>query len=415
MMKKRIIGLLAIFCLLCSICVPAFAQDGTFDYVEDSRGGGIYLKDYRGSGGEIVIPSEYDGKKVTAVGYLGGSKSITKVTVSEGITTLSETFKDMTALKEVVLPHSLRKIGVFSFQNTGLRTLNIPQGVEEVVIDSVCNNAKLESITIPASCKYVNTAAIHGNPALRSFSIDPANPNWTTTANGVLLMRKDSHEVFSCAGGAIPRVLVVPDEVTGIWPESLIGCPNLEFLILPKSIDFIDGGVIRDCPKFKAIYAKADSFNIPPYAFSQIKGQVTVYCNASPYMEPSDNFTVKPYIEGMEKEVLAVQNSAGNGNGGQTSASSKKPASKSKAEQTTVSVSETTVTETATEPLAQIEAETVSVSTAPITDAAAQSVAETPKHIGWIIGGTVGGVLLAAGAVLVILQKKGKLPSRKTS
>lgn len=410
-MKRRILCLLAIFCLLCSICVPAFAQDGAFDYAEDSRGDGIYLKNYHGSGGEIVIPSEYAGKKVTAVGYLGGSKSVTKVTVSEGITTLSEAFKDMTALKEVVLPHSLRTIGVFSFQNTGLRTLHIPQGVEEVVIDSVCNNAKLESITIPASCKYVNTAAIHGNPALRSFSIDPANPNWTTTANGVLLMRKDSHEVFACAGGAVPSVLNVPDEVTYLKSNSLIGCPNLEVLILPKSIDSMDGDVILDCPKFKAIYAKANQFDIAPYAFSRIKGQVTVYCNASPNMEPSDNFTVKPYIEGMEKEVLAVPNSAGNG--GQKGTSSKKPASKSKAEQTTASVPETTATEVATEPLTQ--AETASATTEPTTDTVVQPVTQTPKYLGWIIGGTVGGVLLAAGIVLIILKKKGKLPVKKAS
>lgn len=403
---------MAIVCLLCSICMPAFAQDGTFDYEADSRGGGIYLKNYRGSGGEIVIPSEYDGKKVTAVGYLGGSKAVTKVTVSEGVTLLIETFKDMTALKEVVLPHSLQAIGVFTFQNTGLTALNLPEGLEIIAIDSVNRNAKLKTISIPASAETIHAAAIWGNSALQKISVNAKNPNWTTVANGILLLRKDNSTVFASASGAVPKVFTVPDTVTCLWSETFVNCPNLEVLILPKSIDGMDGDVIEACPKFKAIYAKADGFDMPPYAFYDIPGQVTVYCNASPNMEPSDNFTVKPYIEGMEKEVLAVPNSTGGGQKGSTSA--KKPnTAKAQSEQTAASVSDTTAAVLTTEPLTQAEAETVLVTTEPMADTAAQSTAESPKHNGWIIGGTVGGVLLAAGAVLVILQKKGKLPSRK--
>lgn len=408
-MKKRIFCLSAILFLLCSICLPAAAQDGTYDYAEDPYNDGIYLKNYRGSGGEIVIPSEYDGKKVTGVGYLGGGQSITKVTVPEGIRTIAGTFQDMTALKEVVLPHSLRQVGGGCFQNTGLTSLAIPEGVEEVVIDSITRNAKLKSLSIPASCTVIHVAAIWGNPALQTISIDPQNPNWTMIANGTLLMRKDSHEVFSCAGAAVPRVLTVPEEVTTIRSDALIGCPNLEVLILPKSIDGLGGDVILDCPKMKTIYAKADSFYLEAYAFSRIKGQVTVYCNASPDMEPSENFTVKPYIEGMEKEALTVPTSA---NGGQTATGSKNAAAKSKTAQTTAaSVTETTAVETTTE--LPTQAETTSAVYEVRTDTE-QTSAEKSGSVGWIIGGTVGGVLVAAGAVtLIVLKKKGKLPLKK--
>lgn len=408
-MKKRIFCLSAILFLLCSICLPAFAQDGTYDYAEDPySNGGICLRNYRGSGGEIVIPSEYAGQKVTTVGYLGGSQAVTKVTVSEGIHTLNSTFEDMTALKEVVLPHSLRQVGGGCFQNTGLTALEIPQGVEILWIDSINRNAKLKSLSIPASCD-MQIASIWDNPALQTISIDPQNPNWTMTANGVLLMRKDSHEVYSCAGAAVPRVLTVPDEVTLIHSDALMGCPNLEVLILPKSIDGMDGDVILDCPKMKTIYAKADSFFLAPYAFSRIKGQVTVYCNASPDMEPSENFTVKPYIEGMEKEVLTVPTSA---NGGQTATGSKNAATKSKRAQTTAaSVTETTAVETTTE--LPTQAETTSTVYDVRTDTEPTS-AEKSGSTAWIIGGTVGGVLVAAGAVtLVVLKKKGKLPLKK--
>lgn len=412
-MKKRVVSLLAIWCLLCSICVPAFAEDGTFEYTDTYVGDGICLMNYHGSGGEIVIPSEYDGKKVLEVGSLGGSKSVTKVTVSEGITTLGNAFEDMTALQEVILPHSLREIHAFAFQNTGIQELKLPEGLDMIAIDSICCNPKLKTISIPASVTAVHTAAIWNNPALQAFSVAPENPNWKTVADGVLLMRKDSREVFSCAGGAVPKVFTVPDEVAFIKSTAMIGCPNLEVLILPKSINGMDGDVLDNCPKLKAIYAKADSFYLAPYAFHRIPGQVTVYCNASPDMEPSENFTVKPYIEGMEKEVFAAQTTAGSG---QTASNAKKPASKSKTEPSTAPTPETTAVEVSTETFTRTELEeTVSVAESISAETTEDTAARAPKHLGWIIGGAVGTVLLAAGVTLVILMKKGKLPIKKAS
>ena len=48
-------------------------------------------------------------------------------------------------------------------------------------------------------------------------------------------MHKATHEVVSCAGGAVPKVLTVPDEVKALRSFSLSGCPSLETLILPVS------------------------------------------------------------------------------------------------------------------------------------------------------------------------------------
>jgi len=414
-MKRNLLCFCLVLCLLFLCAAPAFAQEeGTFGYWSNSDGT-IVLKDYNGPGGEIVIPAEYDGHKVASVGYLGGHKNITKVTVSEGIKVLGETFKDMTALKEVVLPSSLDCVEYFAFSNTGLTSLVLPEGLERIAIDAINRNPYLESISIPASCLWVETAAIYGNPALKTFSIAEGNPNWTTVANGTLLMRKADNEVFTCAGGAVPRVLVVPDSVTGIRSNALIGCPNLEVLILPKSIDGLDGDVILDCPKFKAIYAKADSFNIAPYAFYRIPGQVTVYCNASPDMEPSENFTVKPYVDGMEQEVLQQATEKADASAQRQNSTAGKGKNTSKSKITSASAEDTTV-----ETTAEISTE-LALTTAPTTVAATESAAVSseavvqPKtHRGLIIGGTVGGVLLAAACVaLIVLKKNGKLPHKK--
>lgn len=401
-MGKRIFAiLLALVCLLPCAILPVSAE-GEYQYAYDSNLGGLRLKGYTGAGGEIVIPSEIDGKMVVCVENVFKNVSLTKVTVPEGVRRLEETFDGQMTLKEVVLPKSLEEIYCFAFRNTGLRELILPEGLTTITIDAICNNANLRTLSIPASCKWVHTAGIYDNPALTKLTVASGNANYTTVANGALLMQKSSNEVVACAGGAVPKVLEVPNQVTHIRSCALSGCPNLETLILPESIGGMDGDVILNCPKFKTLYAKAPSFDMPPYAFRDRKGQVTVYCNAAPYMEPSENFTVKPYVSGMENEVLTT--------------AAKTP---TQAPAKTDSVAKPTETTVLPETTSEILSETTAVTeTETISEIAAnwslRPDAATPNHRGAIIGGTVAGVLiLSAGITVVILWKKGKLPNFK--
>lgn len=408
-MGKRVFAvLLALVCLLPCAVLPASAQ-GEYQYTYDSNLGGLRLKGYTGAGGEIVIPSEIDGQKVVCVENVFKNVSVTKVTVPEGVRRLEETFDGQTALKEVVLPTSLEEIYCFSFRNTGLRELLLPEGVTLITIDSICDNPNLRTLSIPASCKWVHTAGIYNNPALTRFTVASGNENLKMIANGTLLMQKSSNEVVACAGGAVPKVLEVPKQVTIIRSYALSGCPNLETLILPESVDGMDGDVILNCPNFKTLYAKASNFDMPPYAFRDRKGQVTVYCNASPDMEPSENFTVKPYVSGMENEVLTT---AAAKNPTQVPA---KTGSTVKSTTTTAPVETTALTEPTSEMLSEMTTVTETESVSEI--AANWSMCpetETKSHRGAIIGGTVAGVLLlGAGIALAILWKKGKLPLRK--
>lgn len=408
-MGKRVFAvLLALICLLPCAVLPV-AAEGEYQYTYDSNLGGLRLKGYTGAGGEIVIPGEIDGQRVVCVENVFKNVSVTKVTVSEGVRRLEETFDGQTALKEVVLPTSLEEIYCFSFRNTGLRELLLPEGVTLITIDSICDNPNLRTLSIPASCKWVHTAGIYNNPALTKFTVASGNENLKMIANGTLLLQKSLNEVVACAGGAVPRVLEVPNQVTHIRSYALSGCPNLEVLILPESVDGMDGDVILNCPKFTTIYAKAPSFNLAPYAFRARKGQVTVYCNASPDMEPTENFTVKPYVSGMENEALPT-------------AAAKKPTqapaktdSTVKSTTTTAPAEPTALTETTSEMLSEMTtvAETETGSEIP-ANWSLRPDAATPNHRGAIIGGTVAGILiLAAGITVVILWKKGKLPSLK--
>ena len=96
-MKKRILSsftaVLCILCLLLPVSVSAETPDAEtpeFTY-ETNEDGGLTLTGYSGTEASLTIPAENDGVPVTAIGEscFAGDLSLVKVTVPEGITSIS--------------------------------------------------------------------------------------------------------------------------------------------------------------------------------------------------------------------------------------------------------------------------------------------------------------------------------------
>lgn len=91
-----------------------------YEYRENGDGSITILK-YRGTEADVVVPSEIDGKPVTAIGGPGeGAFSncawVTSVTIPEGVTLVQDNaFYCCIRLEQVFLPASLREIGRYAF------------------------------------------------------------------------------------------------------------------------------------------------------------------------------------------------------------------------------------------------------------------------------------------------------------
>lgn len=82
------------------ITVSAAETSGDFTYttITDDT---VRLSSYKGSDTEVVIPSEYNGKKVTEVGSyaFSGNKTMTKLTIPDSVTKIgNNAFNNCTAL-----------------------------------------------------------------------------------------------------------------------------------------------------------------------------------------------------------------------------------------------------------------------------------------------------------------------------
>lgn len=181
----------------------------------------IYLMSYKGLGGEVVIPDdrgittiysyafsnyEYVDKDLEAGDVIDdedpykikqqyiGEDTITKVVIPEGVLDInSYAFANLSALEEVVLPTTLRRIGVGAFLNCKkLKTINLDNvkfinekafsGCTELSeitfkdINAIGNysfeNCSLTSLELPASSQSLGIGAFYGNKELASVTFN---------------------------------------------------------------------------------------------------------------------------------------------------------------------------------------------------------------------------------------------------
>ena len=184
----------------------------------------IYLNNYRGLGGEVVIP---DNRGITTIydyafsGYeyvdkdendeiseedpylikqhYLGDDTITKVVIPEGVTTInSYAFANLTALEEVVVPSTLTKIGLGAFYNcTSLKKISSTKpdnannikfinqkafyncALSEINLQSVVaignytfENCKLNYIELPETAQSLGIGAFYNNDNLTSVQFN---------------------------------------------------------------------------------------------------------------------------------------------------------------------------------------------------------------------------------------------------
>ena len=91
-------------------------QDFIFSIVR--RDGSFQLDSYEGSSRRVVIPSEHEGRKVTAIGDNAFSwhTEITSVIIPDSVIAIGEAvFSWCDHLEEIVLPESIKQIGEWAF------------------------------------------------------------------------------------------------------------------------------------------------------------------------------------------------------------------------------------------------------------------------------------------------------------
>ena len=220
-----------------------------WEYTEEDDGT-ITLTSYKGTDTTVIIPNSINGKKVkkisgdttgstashaqyfsiwnksicngneydnASVGYCKGQDTITKVIISPGIEEIesggasSGVFTYSTALKEIIIPDTVVKIGPGTFWGCKeLKKVNIPKKVDTISKYTFVHCTNLESITIPSNVTSIGEKAFGVCENLSS--------------------------------------IIIPSSVTAIGDYAFSGCRNLLNITIPASVTTMGSGVFSYIP-----------------------------------------------------------------------------------------------------------------------------------------------------------------------
>lgn len=234
-----------------------------------------------------------DLRKLLAVPH--GSEPVT-FNVREGVETIAKSvFADLTSLKEVVLPDSVKLIEEHAFENCpSLCKIHFGNGIEKIDTAAFLDDTALTSVSLPASIKEVGQKPFSGYKPfkgctnLKEFVIAEGGP--LTTIDGVIYQKTDRGlRLIYCPPGYTGK-LVIPEGVVTIGKGSMCS-DKLQSVVISDSVETIEGWAFYCCKGLKEIVLGKNVAIIERCAFSECPSlqelDFTVCEERYPHIDPS--------------------------------------------------------------------------------------------------------------------------------
>ncbi|MGN0854582.1 MAG: leucine-rich repeat domain-containing protein [Kiritimatiellia bacterium] len=204
--------------------------------------------------GDLVIPAEIDGCRVTSIGEEAfyDCSGLTSVTIPDSVTSIGDlAFSGCSGLTGVFIS-DLAKWCAISFSanplynahqlylNGSLVTdLTIPDGVTSIEPNAFLGCSGLTNVTIPDSVTSIGSSAFSGCSGLTSVTI----PDSVTSIG--------SRAFANCCG---LTSVTIPDGVTSIGWGAFCGCGGLTSVTIPDSVTSIGNWAFAWCSGLEKVY-----------------------------------------------------------------------------------------------------------------------------------------------------------------
>ena len=288
-------------------------QDGEWKYFVNSDNT-IQLTQYLGTKTELVVPANYDGYEVYAVGAQGLEEStpsaerinvlgtsenatITKLTIEEGIKEIKcSAFEKCTGIKgNLVIPDSVETIEGYAFNScSGFNgTLTLPSTLKSIENRAfqLCSGFK-DDLVIPEGIKSIGDAAFnkctgfHGTLTLPSTlkSIGNGAFQYCSGLTGDILIPEGvetlgTHVFNKCTG--FNGTITLPSTLKEIGRNSFYNCNKLTGnLVIPEGIEIINPNTFRGCSSLNGTLTLPSTLkeisNFAFYGCKNLKGDINI-------------------------------------------------------------------------------------------------------------------------------------------
>ncbi len=234
------------------------------------------IKQYKGAGGDVEIPSTIRGVDVTGIGEyaFGGCESLTSV----------------------IIPKSVTSIGYYAFGGCkSLTSITIPDSVTSIGSDAFTDCINMDMITVPCplnaskedwlgNCKaYISVIHLYDDDELYCkcgsaplFPFDAETGTIQTylgnSSNVVIPSQINGVDVKIIAGGVFYNKdfitsITIPDTVTTISDAAFQNCTRLTSIAIPDSVTSIGKYAFYNCTALKSVTLPKNLTSIGGYNF----------------------------------------------------------------------------------------------------------------------------------------------------
>ncbi len=285
-------------------------ENDDFTFLKNDDGNTFRLTDYKGNDANVVVPSECNGKPVTAIGdgAFHGCENIETVTMPDSIVSIgNRAFYGCYKLTEVTIPKNVEEIGEAPFAHCehivkinvaeGNKTFksidgvlyddiekrlvqfplgkegeySIPEGIK-IIGASAFREAKIGWLTIPASLETIEHGTYDIYPSLyycyslKGFSVAEGSKNFAAY-DDALYNIKDKELVQYPMRKEAGTVKIAPD-TKSIGQCAFYFCDNITELILPEGLETIKDYAFDSSGSFKTVNIPQSVTKIGYDAFS---------------------------------------------------------------------------------------------------------------------------------------------------
>ena len=281
----------------------------------------VNITGYSGSETELKLPSELDGKRVSAVGNgaFRSNGAITSVVIPDTVTYIADcAFEGCTNLEEVTFGSSVKTIGSYAFKNCQkLVGAQFPDSLETIGYQAFYNDRALADVSFNEGLKTI------GEEAFRSSGVRSVKLPSTMTDMG--------RWTFSSCGSLKDAEISGSDLTVGYC--SFEYCYALESVVIGSGVKTVDSYAFNNNTAIKTVSLSDDVKTIGDYVFSSCRSlntlvfgkeigyignnavtgysDLTVYCHedtyAHDYAKGMANVTIKLILDNYYVTDLAVK------------------------------------------------------------------------------------------------------------
>lgn len=205
------------------------------------------------------------------------SDSIVKYTIVDDVKIAEQSYYQKKDLTEFEIPETIQEIGDFAFARSGLKTIEIPQGVTKIGYAAFYHCEDLTEIIIPETVTEIAASAFAKTPWLEGRLKDRSNP-FLIVGDGILLAYSGMNSnveipkgVKKIAPGAFQgntrlTKVEIPESLEVIGEDAFAGCKNLKTVTGGTSVSRIEDRAFQGCP-ISTIKIPASVKNIGMQAF----------------------------------------------------------------------------------------------------------------------------------------------------